>query len=149
MKEIITFTLKWTKRQAFYWKLWSVPCGKLPISYAFRILLVSSLSFKLLCDLSYFGNYMHLRSSISERLLKMSVWVTKSQMQAQTLEHNKLCHRNNKNEYENTVFIHEESSEKKAYRFFFVPGIQMLQTCLCFFMDIWTFLTTSKVGALP
>lgn len=39
--------------------------------------------------------------------------------------------------------------QKRKHTDFSVPVMKMLQTCPCFFMDIWTFLTPSKVGALP
>lgn len=59
---------------------------------------------------------MHLWSGISERLLKMSVWVKKTQMQTKTLECNKSCHRNHKYKQKDMVFIHERYSEKKDFQ---------------------------------
>lgn len=71
------FTLTLSERNFnFYFK--NGPRGKnfignLGLFHVANFHLLSSLSFKLLCDLLYFSNYMHLRSGIYERLLKMSV----------------------------------------------------------------------------
>lgn len=87
---------------------------------------------------------MHLWSCISERLLKMSVWVKKSQMHTQALEHDKWHHRNHKYKFEDMAFIHERFSEKSKNRDCFSPLMKMLHVFV-FFHVYLTFLTTSKI----